>query len=104
MSREKSLVKKLYYSELEKLDSYDLSTNTFVEVKTGSGEMYGRYTPNPRNGKFIMILEPGVYNILVTNDGFMTTETKIRIYDKSNYTPELSRDFYLKPKANLLLK
>lgn len=94
-------VKKVYYSELGKLDSYDLNSNTFVEVMTENGEIYGQYTPNSRNGKFIMILEPGVYTISVSNDGFEATETKIRIYDKSNYTPEFARNFYLKPKANL---
>ena len=94
-------LKKVYYGELSKLDAYDINSNSYVEVTTEDGNLYGQYTPNSRNGKFIMILEPGVYTIAISNDGFESAETKIRIYDKSNYTPEFSKNFYLKPKANL---
>lgn len=94
-------LKQIYYAELGKLDAYDINSSTFIEVINEEGSVYGQYTPNSRNGKFIMILEPGVYTVSVANDGFQSSETKIRIYDKSNYTPEFSKSFYLKPKANL---
>ena len=44
-----------------------------------------------------MILEQGVYNIAISHDGFDTIKAKIKIYDKSNFTPELKKHFYLKP-------
>lgn len=94
-------VKQVYYAEMGRLDMLDPMTNNYVEVYTDNGELYGQYTPNARNGKFIMILEPGIYDVSVSNEGFEPVKQRIRIYDKSNYTPELSRDFYLKPKANL---
>jgi hypothetical protein len=75
---------------------------TLNEIEaTKDGVLYGKYTPNSRNGKFIMILEPGSYSIKLYNEGFEPISMKIKIFDKSNFTPELKRDFYLKPKVTL---
>lgn len=81
-------------------DIVDPFTLNEIEV-TKNGQVYGRYTPNSKTGKFIMILEPGAYEINVYNEGFESVKKKIRIFDKSNFTPELKREFYLKPKASL---
>lgn len=83
-----------------KQDLVDPFTLNEIEA-TKNGEVYGRYRPNSKTGKFIMILEPGRYEITVMNEGFETVTKKISIFDKSNFTPELKRDFYLKPKASL---
>lgn len=90
-----------YYSKMDALNNLDPFTNNNIEVTQEDGTLYGKYTANARNGKFIMILEPGVYNVAIKNNGFESQTMKIRIYDKMNYTPELSRSFYLKPKSNL---
>jgi len=66
-------------------------------VTDQKGEIYGQYKTNSLDGKFIMILEPGEYNLSISHDGFDTINTKLRIYDKSNFTPELQKYFYLKP-------
>lgn len=91
---------KIYENKKNQLDQLNIFTNSSVEVKTQEGKLYGKYTPNARNGKFIMILEPGLYTIKIENKYFESLEKKIRVFDKVNYTPELSRDFYLKPLAN----
>lgn len=83
-----------------KQDMVDPFTLNQIEA-TKNGTVYGRYMPNSKTGKFIMILEPGRYEITVFNDGYETVKKNITIYDKSNFTPELKREFYLKPKASL---
>jgi hypothetical protein len=93
-------VKNKYHIKLNQLDAINPFTNSSVEVVTDAGKLYGKYTPNIRNGKFIMILEPGIYTITILNNGFEPIKDRIQILDKMNYKPLLSRHFYLKPKAN----
>ena len=88
---------KNYDSKEQKLDNANPFKNNFVEVTDEKGEIYGQYKTNEADGKFIMILEPGVYKLAISHDGFDTINTKIKIYDKSNFTPELQKYFYLKP-------
>lgn len=96
--------RKEYYATMGKLDQIDPLTNNLVEVFNASGALYGQYTPNAKTGKFIMILEPGVYDLKISNDGFEPFTKKIRIFDKSNYATELTKEYYIKPKAELLTK
>jgi hypothetical protein len=84
----------------EKLDNINPFKNNFIEVTNEDGEIYGKYRTNSADGKFIMILEPGLYNMAISHDGFDTINEKIRIFDKSNFTPELNKLFYLKPNFN----
>ena len=88
---------KTYDFKQQKLDNADPFKNNFVEVTDEKGEIYGQYKTNGSDGKFIMILEPGEYKLAISHDGFDTINTKIKIYDKSNFTPELQKYFYLKP-------
>lgn len=81
----------------QKLDNMNPFKNNFIEVTNRKGEIYGQYKTNPLDGNFIMILEPGEYNLAISHDGFDTINTKIKIYDKSNFTPELKKHFYIKP-------
>ncbi len=87
----------IYLDKQRKLENTNPFRNNFVEVTTDDGEIYGRYKTNDQDGKFIMILEPGIYNIAISHDGFDKFKSRIKIYDKSNFTPELKKDFYLKP-------
>ena len=88
---------KVHSDKLAKLNNADPFKNNFVEVTTEDGELYGQYKTDGKDGEFIMILEPGLYNLSISHDGFSTIKTKIRIYDKSNFTPELTKYFYIKP-------
>ena len=91
---------KKYFKSMNALNQFDPNTDNKIEVTAEDGTLYGQYAANARNGKFIMILEPGVYEISIINDGFEPYSKKVRIYDKMNYTPEFNRSFYLKPKSN----
>ncbi len=79
-------------------DLIDPFTLNEIEA-TKNGVLYGKYIPNSKTGKFIMILEPGKYEIKLYNEGFDPVSMKIKIFDKSNFTPQLKRDFYLKSKV-----
>ena len=94
-------IKHLYFGYMGMLNALNPLTNNQVEVKNKEGKLYGKYTPNSRNGSFIMILEPGLYEVNILHDGYEDFTKKIRIFDKINYTPQLKRDFYIKPKALL---
>ena len=94
-------IKHLYFDYMGRLNALDPITNNIVEVRNKEGKLYGKYTPNSRNGGFIMILEPGLYEVNILHNGYEAFTKKIRIFDKINYTPKLKRDFYIKPKASL---
>ena len=87
------------------LDSLQMRQNlidpfTLNEIEaTKDGVLYGRYTPNSKTGQFVMILEPGQYEIKLFNEGFEPVLMKIKVLDKANFTSELKREFYLKPKV-----
>lgn len=50
-----------------------------------SGEALGNYVPNPANGRFIIILPPGKYNVNVDAPGFKNAMVPVEIFDKSSY-------------------
>ena len=79
-------------------DLIDPFTLNKIEA-TKDGVLYGRYIPNSKTGQFIMILEPGKYDIKLFNEGFEPVSMKIKVFDKANFTPELKREFYLTPKV-----
>jgi hypothetical protein len=39
------------------------------------------FAPNPKNGKFVMALPAGTYDITVTSDGFTEFKDKITVSD-----------------------
>lgn len=94
-------IKNLYFYYERRLEALDPLTNNLVEIKTKEGQLYRKYKPNSTNGSFIMILEPGLYEVNILHDGYEAFAKKIRIFDKINYTPQLKVDFYIKPKASL---
>lgn len=81
-----------------KQDLIDPFTLNEIEA-TKDGVLYGKYIPNAKTGQFIMILEPGKYDIKLFNKGFEPVSMKIKVFDKANFTPELKREFYLTPKV-----
>lgn len=60
-------------------------------------ELYGNYMTNPISGRYIMILPPGKYNILVEVPGFDLYSEDIEIYGKGDYRSLIKKDFSLKP-------
>lgn len=60
-------------------------------------ELYGNYMTNPISGRYIMILPPGKYNILVEVPGFDLYSEDIEIYGKGDFRSLIKKDFSLKP-------
>ncbi|MBS1652049.1 MAG: PD40 domain-containing protein [Bacteroidetes bacterium] len=73
--------------------------NTYLTVSNNiSNELVGNYLPNPINGRYIIILPPGKYNLRVESPGFKDIETPIEVFDKVSYQSEKSMKLTLKKK------
>ncbi|MBA2611680.1 MAG: PD40 domain-containing protein [Bacteroidetes bacterium] len=63
--------------------------DSFISVNnTITNEIVGNYLPNPSTGRFIIILPPGKYSILVESPGFKDYKYPIEIFDKVSYQSE----------------
>ncbi len=80
----KSANEEINYSDIF-ISVSDLTTKLLV----------GNYLPNPSNGRFIMILPPGKYQVSVEAPGLKTIEKTIEILDKSSYQSEIFLDIEL---------
>ncbi len=77
--------------ELAAKDSLDKIEfrDSFISVNnTITNEIVGNYLPNPSTGRFIIILPPGKYTILVESPGFKDYKYPIEIFDKVSYQAE----------------
>jgi hypothetical protein len=52
---------------------------------------------NSKTGRYIFIIAPGKYTINITGNGFKPLQQEIIIYDKSDFTGEIERNFTLLP-------
>ncbi|MFH0864813.1 MAG: hypothetical protein V1904_01370 [Bacteroidota bacterium] len=59
-----------------------------------SQKIFGRYIPNKENGKFLIILPPGVYEIFIYAEGFEKYSENITVFDRSSNT-EIVKDIVL---------
>ncbi len=59
-------------------------------------ETYGDYSPNPRTGRYIIILPPGKFNIVVEGTGYKIVSENVEILDKASYRSEIRKDYILK--------
>ena len=68
----------------------------FISVNDATTKLLvGNYLPNPTNGRFIMILNPGKYNVSIEASGMKTIEKTIEVLDKSSFQPEIILDIEL---------
>ena len=58
-------------------------------------EEYGSYMANPLSGRYIMILPPGKYNVLIDVPGYKIHMEDIEVYDKVSYRSLIKKDFSL---------
>lgn len=68
------------------LTAYDKKTN----------ELVGNYVPNGNTGRFVVILPPGNYDLVIEAEGYAPVTKQIGILDKASYVPELQMDVPLK--------
>ncbi len=73
-------------------------TDAFVSIiDNRTQDEVGNYTPNPKNGGFVIILKPGSYNILVDAPGFAPKSVDIIVKGKSDFVPFTSKEFIVTP-------
>jgi tetratricopeptide (TPR) repeat protein len=66
-------------------------SDVFISVNDNiSNELVGNYLPNPANGRFIVILSPGKYQMTIEAPGFKTITKNIEIFDKASYQGEIN--------------
>lgn len=63
-------------------------------------ELYGNYMTNPISGRYIIILPPGKFNILVEVPGFESHTEDVEIFGKSSFRSLIKKDFVLKPSTH----
>jgi hypothetical protein len=66
-----------------------------VDKKTGDD--FGAYVPNRYTMRYIMILPPGKYTVMIDADGFTSITEDIEILDKSSFESEIDKDIILVP-------
>jgi len=64
---------------------FDLSINKEIETKN----------VNKKTGRYIFIVEPGKYRIEITSSGHKPFKEEIIVYDKSDFTVEMIKNFVL---------
>ncbi len=60
-----------------------------------SGELLGTYLPNPKTGKYVVILPPGKYTLVVELFNFKLLSKKIEVFDKASFQSEMQIDLKL---------
>lgn len=86
-------------NSLEELLNKKSKINPFIaDIKAlnGINSIYGEYKINPATGNFIMILEPGIYEINIEHPLYKNIAQKINIYDKKGFTPFINIEFTLR--------
>ncbi len=63
-----------------------------------TGEIYGDYLPNFNTMRYVIILPPGEYNVMIDAAGFKAVSENIKILDKSSFQAEIDKDILLSPK------
>ena len=55
------------------------------------------YTPNSKNGSFVITLVPGSYTVLIDAPGFSPKNETIFIKGKSDFIPFMTQEFVVNP-------
>jgi len=86
----------MYGQVLAEDDSQVNFPDVFITVTSDkNGEIIGNYLPNPRTGKYVVILPPGKYTLDVELFNFKLLSKKLEIMDKVSYQSEKEFDLKL---------
>lgn len=70
--------------------------DVFISVTNDkNGELMGNYLPNPQTGKYVVILPPGKYTLVVELFNFKLLTQKLEIMDKVSFQSEKEFDLKL---------
>lgn len=78
-------------------DSTQIKDVFLSVIDLQTDELYGNYMTNPVTGRYIMILPPGRYNILLEVPDFKIHTEDIEVYGKGDFRSLIKKDFTLKP-------
>lgn len=91
-----SVLRGVIRSSNEETNPVESASITVSDLKTG--DLYGIYAPNPSSMRYVVALEPGEYDVLITADGFDPVSFEVKILGKSSFQPEIIRDLSLTPQ------
>lgn len=67
-------------------------------TNNADAEIYGTYLTNPNTNRYVIILPPGKYNLMIEADGFITYSEDTEVLDKSSYQIAIEKDIQLRGK------
>ena len=71
-------------------------SDVFISVHDNiTNELVGNYLPNPANGRFVVILPTGKYQMTIEVAGFKTVTKNIEVFDKVSYQAEINMNIEL---------
>ena len=78
-------------------DSSEIFTDAAISVlDLQIDEEYGNYLPNPNTGRFIIILPPGKFNLLVEVPGYKLYMEDIEVLGKDAFRSTINKNIVLK--------
>ena len=77
--------------------STDPVIDAFVVVNNDRTQEEFNYTPNSKNGGFILALVPGSYTVMIDAPGYAPLTENIMIKGKSDFIPFITKDFIIHP-------
>jgi hypothetical protein len=85
-------------SKIIKEGTTDVITDAFIVVTDNrTQEEIGNYTPNSKNGSFIITLVPGSYNIFIDAPGYAPKSIDTVVKGKSDFIPFMTKEFVITP-------
>ncbi len=85
-------------SKIVKEGTDEVITDAFVIVTDNrTQEEIGHYTPNSKNGSFVITLVPGSYNVMIDAPGFAPKSVDILVKGKSDFEQFINKDFAVTP-------
>ena len=78
-------------------DSSEINySDVFISVNDNiTKELMGNYLPNPATGRFVVILPPGKYQMLIDAPGYKSVKKNIEVFDKVSYQAEINMNIEL---------
>jgi tetratricopeptide (TPR) repeat protein len=71
-------------------------SDVFISVNDNiTKELMGNYIPNPASGRFVVILPPGKYQMLIDAPGYKPVKKNIEVFDKVSYQAEINMNIEL---------
>ncbi|MEX2596749.1 MAG: hypothetical protein WEC59_07450 [Salibacteraceae bacterium] len=78
--------------------NFDVSSADITVTDFETGDLFGVYTPNPNSMRYVIILPPGEFEVLVDSPGFEPVSFEVKILGKSSFQPEIDHNLELVAK------